>query len=392
MDMMKKHRGAAWIEEDEQDGSCSYSPSIQQYPKQILLQQPTVVRPIATRPSDAFYAETEKANIPFQYVHLAVQETHEWENLWVTRMSEVNPMEGNDEFNVDTLLSALDIERNVGARNPSPECSEIRMTKRTFSNQNASLEPRQETFPMQIERRQQKVPLHRPIAMRVGAVITPPVPPQAADAWVIPREINHWGARSLSPITASGLVSRRSDDDSASNRSSLSRPLQSHSVREQNETHLIPDDGDQYCVVFPPRMMIAPKPQTPKLQQAREGLLYQLAVSQGETDSTAFLNCLSELEQLYKSSLASNPTHNCYEAHEGTWLTLTKPTFFGCLGDNDAGDPMYSLGRMTFDMFSPSSLICSLQGNFNTVHPVVEVPEGLIAQVGSDPSVLRTYK
>ena len=81
-----------------------------------------------------------------------------------------------------------------------------------------------------------------------------------------------------------------------------------------------------------------------------------------------------------------------YQAHEGTWLTLTKPTFFGCVGENDQGDPMYTLGRMTFDMFQPSGLVCSLQGNFNAVEAVDQVPECLVLLVGTDPSVLRSYK
>jgi hypothetical protein len=57
------------------------------------------------------------------------------------------------------------------------------------------------------------------------------------------------------------------------------------------------------------------------------------------------------------------------------WLTLTKPTFFGHLGPNDNGDPMYTLGRMSFDMFSPTNIVCSIQGNFNHVRPVLTTVE-----------------
>mmetsp|Transcript_11908 Transcript_11908/g.17058 ORF Transcript_11908/g.17058 Transcript_11908/m.17058 type:complete len:387 (-) Transcript_11908:587-1747(-) len=53
---------------------------------------------------------------------------------------------------------------------------------------------------------------------------------------------------------------------------------------------------------------------------------------------------------------------------KGTWLTLSKPTFSECLGQNQNGDHVYSLGRMSFDMFRPTSLICSIQGIFNTIH------------------------
>ena len=84
------------------------------------------------------------------------------------------------------------------------------------------------------------------------------------------------------------------------------------------------------------------------------------------------------------------------------WLTLTKPNFFDCLGDNDQGDPMYTLSRMSFNMFSPANLICSLQGNFNSVELLVNdgertmpVPKSLSdAVLGSAGSQveLRTYK
>jgi hypothetical protein len=88
-------------------------------------------------------------------------------------------------------------------------------------------------------------------------------------------------------------------------------------------------------------------------------------------------------------------------ATEGLWLTLTKASFFGNFGENDQGDPIYSLGRMTFDMFSPTNLLCSLQGNFNSIERVSaesrramlrSVPKALRDEVERGDSVLRTYK
>ena len=386
--MLKKHRRANLIEED--DGSASGRNEL--HP--ITLQRPVAVRPVAIRPSDALYAESERANIPFQCVHLAVQDAYQWETLWVHRMHEKNPMELKDEHVIaENAILASDIERERGARNPSPLGPDQRAGKRSLPKQYSDDRPI--TLMHSPLPQTNSTLLCRPIAMRVGAaVIEPHVPRRLKEpnTYAIPREIKDDDGRSLSPITASDCISRRTNDDDsgASIQSSSSRPRQSHAYRDQNSVHIIPED--EYCVQFPPRMMIAPKPRSAVLQQARENLLYQLAVSQGDTDSPAFIDCLAILEQQYNTELTSEPSHDSYAAHVGTWLTLTKPTFFGCLGDNNAGDPMYSLGRMTFDMFSPSNLICSLQGNFNTVHPVSEVPEDLIAQVGTDPSVLRTYK
>jgi hypothetical protein len=174
--------------------------------------------------------------------------------------------------------------------------------------------------------------------------------------------------------------------------------------------NVIDDDVEEdYCVVFPPKMMNLTKPRatTAEVLNAREGLLYELAISGGETTSATFQDCLTILQDNYMNQVqleyedimnhtsnASN-VRNPYAVHEGTWLTLTKPTFFGCLGENDNGDPLYSLGRMTFDMFTPSNLICSLQGNFNTVHAITDsttVPDGLLSEIGNDTSNLRTYQ
>jgi hypothetical protein len=83
---------------------------------------------------------------------------------------------------------------------------------------------------------------------------------------------------------------------------------------------------------------------------------------------------------------------------EGMWLTLSKATFFVSLGENGSGDPMYTLGRLAFDMFLPTQLVCSLQGNFNPVHIVPPdsrpetIPQRLLEQVVMGNHVLRTYK
>jgi hypothetical protein len=122
---------------------------------------------------------------------------------------------------------------------------------------------------------------------------------------------------------------------------------------------------------------------------AREGLLNALASSGGDADDADFQTCLQVLEY-------SNLLHS--HSSTGMWLTLTKPTFFGCLGTNDEGDPLYTLARMSFDMFTPGDLICSLQGNFNEVEDVtdrsdlVNIPKSLVEEVKDRSTTLKTYK
>lgn len=73
---------------------------------------------------------------------------------------------------------------------------------------------------------------------------------------------------------------------------------------------------------------------------------------------------------------------------EGQWFTLTKPTYDNCLGVNDDGNPLYTLGRMSFEMFRPGNLVVSIEAVFNPVEAVVDVtnevksiPKGLQEEV-----------
>mmetsp|Transcript_21329 Transcript_21329/g.44825 ORF Transcript_21329/g.44825 Transcript_21329/m.44825 type:complete len:679 (-) Transcript_21329:159-2195(-) len=60
------------------------------------------------------------------------------------------------------------------------------------------------------------------------------------------------------------------------------------------------------------------------------------------------------------------------ETLEGQWFSLTKATYADCLGDNDDSNPMYRLGRMTFELFMPGDLVCAIQAVFNPITEAVE--------------------
>lgn len=91
----------------------------------------------------------------------------------------------------------------------------------------------------------------------------------------------------------------------------------------------------------------------------------------------------------------------------GQWFTLTKPTYSDCLGFNDDGDPLYRLGRMSFEMFFPGDLVCAIQAVFNPIMNVAQtsskgqssfsVPKTLQEEVkralaNDSGVVLRTYQ
>ena len=84
---------------------------------------------------------------------------------------------------------------------------------------------------------------------------------------------------------------------------------------------------------------------------------------------------------------------------EGIGIAESKPVYPGCLGMNGKGEPMYKLGRMSFDMFRPTQLIVSIQGTFNVIdvvdgtdeQAVKYVPNSLLADVRYGKIPVRKY-
>ena len=142
------------------------------------------------------------------------------------------------------------------------------------------------------------------------------------------------------------------------------------------------------------------------VENAKKSLLHALAISGGDVTSEAFLFALGQLRTLYNMTGwdARDPLgilkRESSKHMEGTWLTLSRPHFQECLGKNSTGDYMYTLGRMSFDMFYPADLVCSIQGIFNHVETVnlkdreslKSVPRALRDELKRNTSVLRRYK
>jgi len=170
-------------------------------------------------------------------------------------------------------------------------------------------------------------------------------------------------------------------------------------INQQNEVvHIVEDSEDLSSVEISQSKTALSE----DVLSARDSVLYSLAVSQGDVDTPKFKSSLDPLLKYYSQQELETKPHLLDESKsiDGMWLTLSKPSYFGCLGENDNGDPMYTLGRMAFDMFSPTNLVCSLQGNFNPVEVVSDdqraamleqVPKSLREEVESGKTELRTY-
>jgi len=157
-----------------------------------------------------------------------------------------------------------------------------------------------------------------------------------------------------------------------------------------------------------------------ELQQTKTSLLHALQMTGGDVTTEPFLHALKRLRGLYKRSgldcrravtgggnsptaeaaTANAATAESPSAHlEGMWLTLSRPNYHDCLGLNPQREYMYTLGRMSFGMYRPTNLVCSVQGVFNPVHvvdvrdrdEVESVPRGLRRELYEGRTLLRTY-
>lgn len=132
----------------------------------------------------------------------------------------------------------------------------------------------------------------------------------------------------------------------------------------------IPQEEDQVITPFtiqaiPNLSSINPR----QIEGIRDEIIAKLRHNGGVLDASLKTG-LSIIESYYLSSdLDARRVDTSAFPYEidGTWLTLSRPTYTECQGKNHNDEYLYSLGRMSFDMFRPTNLKCSIQGIFNTV-------------------------
>mmetsp|Transcript_8859 Transcript_8859/g.16118 ORF Transcript_8859/g.16118 Transcript_8859/m.16118 type:complete len:581 (-) Transcript_8859:505-2247(-) len=122
-----------------------------------------------------------------------------------------------------------------------------------------------------------------------------------------------------------------------------------------------------------------------RVELAKTNLLHALAISAGDSTDPRFVHALDSLMQLQQKTtppaqVTTSMANHVHDKNElllskqrqlqGVWWNLCKPNYHGCLGMNATDDPMYHLGRLSFDMFGPKDLVVSVQATFNTIRRV----------------------
>ena len=122
-----------------------------------------------------------------------------------------------------------------------------------------------------------------------------------------------------------------------------------------------------------PHQRIQSPRQIHRIPELKASLIKLLRRNNGDTTSSEFHSMVNALGEFYgKQGLdqrwtAGDVSTTC--SLDGTWLALSKSEFTGSTGRNQKGEFLFPLGRVAFDMFRPTGLLCSIQGAFNIISP-----------------------
>jgi hypothetical protein len=199
--------------------------------------------------------------------------------------------------------------------------------------------------------------------------------------------------------------SHQQDDASVTTRAAVvSLASSARGSRRDADDEESPDDVEPTPVSIRNISTIAPT--TPaQLKAVKSKLIEELRASGGSVHTPRFLECLEYLEAYYRSKSWDGRGWKQLSAlsnaqYAGTWLTLSKPTYNECRGRNEKGEYLYTLGRLSFDMFKPTNLECSIQAVFNTVRPIdskkpdrpLHGPKKLMKEISKGKVQLQTYE
>jgi len=140
----------------------------------------------------------------------------------------------------------------------------------------------------------------------------------------------------------------------------------------------------------------------------QEGISPAFKVALASLERYSNHNVLSKQRELSSVSTPATTTTTNQDGADstnidGTWRMISPPEYPSSLGKNSNGEGLFTLGRMSFDMYQPSDLICSIQKQYNTIQSVepdevpLYVPRSLIREVAEGRNAkcrggLKTYK
>jgi len=133
----------------------------------------------------------------------------------------------------------------------------------------------------------------------------------------------------------------------------------------QHAAHLSSTEEKMYLEKYfnSPRELIS--------KTVRSELIDSLLRSEGDVEDPRFLSALDVLSSVFKT-FAGPSDYSINSVLNGSWRSISRPSYHygGCLGMNERGEFVYTLGRMCFNMFKPSNVRVTVQTTMNHIQPV----------------------
>mmetsp|Transcript_54853 Transcript_54853/g.174305 ORF Transcript_54853/g.174305 Transcript_54853/m.174305 type:complete len:338 (+) Transcript_54853:19-1032(+) len=106
-------------------------------------------------------------------------------------------------------------------------------------------------------------------------------------------------------------------------------------------------------------------------EKRKARLIYALDESGGDPKDPSVTEVLADLEVLCEEGIMRSEANV-----KGTFRTISKPDFPECLGKDEEGRRKYTLGRMSFGMFSPKDTVCAID---NIKYTIGDLPGGKLS-------------
>jgi hypothetical protein len=114
----------------------------------------------------------------------------------------------------------------------------------------------------------------------------------------------------------------------------------------------------------------------------RSELIDSLSQTHGDTSDPRFVSALELLAKIFRSTTTSAATQApldiaLTDIPHGHWKSITHAPYHygGSLGTNEAGETVYTLGKMCFNMFKPGNLRVTVQNTMNSIEPVCRMDQ-----------------
>jgi hypothetical protein len=142
------------------------------------------------------------------------------------------------------------------------------------------------------------------------------------------------------------------DDTAKDHKLDMSRKRLHHVTIDESHRTFASSTCDQDDIYSIQNAKLPPQIRTAQhIENAKTALLHSLAISDGDVTTSQFLYALNQLRTLYNMTgwdardIYGRNLRSSSKYIEGTWMTLSRPNYYECLGKNSSGEYMYTLGK-----------------------------------------------